>query len=137
MAQQDQVKKGLLTALGVIVAIASVTYVFWGFDIIPDGTGSLVFGGITGFIDDAIVIMGGVLTLRRLKLIALPGKQQKISVPYLMALIVIWAWILWYFFWGFDIIPDGTPWIGFLDDIGNMFVFTRVLGGIRRGLRGK
>jgi uncharacterized membrane protein YkvA (DUF1232 family) len=116
MAEKD-FRKSLVMLFAVATGLFALYYVFWGADLIPDGVGITIPQLITSYMDDALIVITAIFAFRRVKLRALPGKNKDGSPLWLAIFILLLAAALWYVFLGADLIPDGSPWFGFFDDL--------------------
>lgn len=133
MAQD--IKKLLYYAGFAIIIAAALGYVFWGADLIPDTLAGLPPSVFLGWIDDAIALIAMVLVLRRWKLAMFPtSKKGKSIITFKSAIIYIptIALILWYIFWGVDLIPDKAPFIGWIDDVLALIIGMGVAARLRQ-----
>lgn len=118
----------------VLIVSIVLSYVFWGADFIP----SSVAGPIIGHLDDAIVIIMGIVALTRLKARTIGDKTMEgmgVGGYVIFGALIILG--LWYIFYGVDLIPDKTPYIGFVDDIIVVLLLFAAAGRIRKTLYGK
>jgi len=104
----------------VLFFIAGISYVILGNDLIPDNLSALPINMLTGFIDDAVVIITLIFTFRKIRNAldkskkTQKGKKNWQGTVWMLLLLGI---VLFYVFWGVDIIPDNIAGIGHLDDI--------------------
>lgn len=121
-----------------LVALA-LSYIFWGADLIPDNLISLGPAALFGFLDDAVVVIALIFVLRKWKIVTLgQGDNHKgmglkgwiLFVPVVLA-------VLFYVFWGVDLIPDSAPYVGLIDDAIAVITGAYVVGKIRKRLKKK
>jgi len=116
MMAQD-FKTGLRMVIAMVVGIAALLYIFWGNDLIPERLAIVGPQAIMGFLDDAIILIGALIVFRRLKVVAFPPGKSKTNWFFAGGFVLLLGGVLFYVFWGADLLPDGLPWIGFFDDI--------------------
>lgn len=117
----SQMKKNLEYAGFIAIIALATAYVFWGGDLIPETIVSSGPGFIVGFADDAVVILGAIIAGTRWKN-KMSGKKTpsgtkggKGLIDKILLITTI-GLILTYIFWVPDLLPDGTPVVGYLDD---------------------
>lgn len=116
--------KGLITAL---IMSAALGYLTWSFDLIPDSV------AVFGFLDDVAIFalaFIGIWKITNILSKRFSGKKsnrtygQRLFAALIsgkgMIVIVLTGLTMSYFVGTFDLIPDTTPVIGYLDDIGIM-----------------
>lgn len=114
------IKKLLYFGGFALIIAASLGYVFWGADLIPDTLAGIPPTTLLGWVDDAVALIAMVLALRRWKLFMFPaGKKGKpiVTLKSSLIFIPIIVLVLGYIFWGVDLIPDASPLIGWVDDV--------------------
>jgi uncharacterized membrane protein YkvA (DUF1232 family) len=115
----------------IILIAASLSYIFWSNDVIPDKLTALNPAALLGFVDDAVIIIGLVFTLKRWRSnVKTRGKPADLKLLILYTPVV--AFVLWYIFLGVDLIPDKSPVIGYIDDVLAVFAGVKLIGYIRQ-----
>jgi uncharacterized membrane protein YkvA (DUF1232 family) len=125
--------KAIYNTILVAVVALGLTYVFLGSDIIPDSVSVALPGMILGWVDDAVVILGLVFFLAKIKQRMIGGKGSPGIGPWgwVLTIGVVTA-VLLYIFLPVDILPDGWPWVGFMDDAAAAIIGLVVVQRIRR-----
>lgn len=102
----------------VIIALtaAALGYVFLGADIIPDSLSALPPTTVLGWVDDSIAILTAILIGRRWWRYTKGQGDEGVNVTAMIIFVAVASASLFYVFWGVDLIPDATPWVGFADD---------------------
>lgn len=129
--------KGIYNIAFIVVVAFALSYIFLSPDLIPDSIGLLLPGKILGFIDDAVVVLGLVFFLAKVKQRTIGGKGVGKGIGFWgYAIIVpVVAAVLFYIFAPVDLIPDAIPWAGFMDDAASAIVGLAVVQRIRRNIK--
>jgi uncharacterized membrane protein YkvA (DUF1232 family) len=116
----------------IIIIAASLAYIFWSNDIIPDKLTALNPQVLLGFIDDAVIFIGMIFTLKKWRS-NVKTRGEKINWLLFLAYLPVIAFVIWYMLTGVDIIPDKAPFlVGYIDDVIAIFAGIKLTGYIRQ-----
>lgn len=113
-------------------------YLFMPFDLIP----AKFAGAVVGHLDDAAVVILGLIAFKKLKNQTIGGSDSEMKYAGMGPLgwvifIPILSAGIWYVFWGVNLIPRQVPYIGLIDNIIAVILMFVVFGRIRQSLYGK
>ena len=109
----------LVYMLGSILTIgATLGYIFWSHDLIPDTLVTVPMASLIAYLDDAIAVVGMIFILRKWKLSIFKKKvkSKTFNIFHTIPLIAIATSVIFYVFWGVDLIHDAIPFAGHIDD---------------------
>jgi uncharacterized membrane protein YkvA (DUF1232 family) len=137
MMQNKTAGKSIYNIAFIVIVAVALSYIFLGTDLIPDSIGLLLPGKILGFVDDAVVVLGLVFFLAKIKQKTVGGKGlgKGLGIWGWLITIAVVSAVLFYIFMPVDLIPDAIPWAGFMDDAASAIVGLAVVQRIRRQLK--
>jgi len=127
----DQLRDDAYKVFIIFLVIAGTGYVLWGADVIPE---TLAANNLFSFVDDVIVIIALFLIARKWKVYLFgTNKAPRKAGWFAWTLILtVLSGAVWYIMLGVDIIPDGVPFTGFLDDAALVLGAIALLARIRQ-----
>jgi uncharacterized membrane protein YkvA (DUF1232 family) len=122
----DKTKSLWLKVLIGLAVVGCVWYIFTPNDLIPEG----VFGPLNivgGYLDDIVVVGGTILLLKTLTNRLYGQKSNSVKWTGIIIIAAVVAFIIFYVFWGADLIPDSVPIFGRMDDLAAVITGVNVL----------